>query len=235
MFATKSVLALVAIAACGVISVDNAPPQMASATPSSVNSRWSALANDSITPSRAALQDAAEQALLAQIRKDLRDSEARIRLSRLRFERNGNSSIEGRGDGVILFDTGGSIPIDVVAVYDLLDARMTQANYLVAGPVYSLNGEALAQALRDNIADSIGARLVLEFAQQPVDFSLGEITHLASGRNRLMISGHGVTRFPGEGAAYTRFVATADRVSGRVLSISYELLQQVETPPLSKN
>jgi hypothetical protein len=234
MFATKSLLALFAIATGGFISVGNSPPQMASATPSSVNWRWSPVGESPVAPSCAILQDAAEQQLLAQIRNDLRDSEAQIKLSALHFERTSNSSLEGRGDGIIVFDAGGSIPIDVVVTYDPLDAGMARATYLVAGPIKNLKDESIGQALKDNI----GSRMVLEFAQQPVDFSLGQITHLASGRNRLMISGNGVTSFPGEGAAYTRFVATADRASGRVLSISYELLQQIETPnegQLSRN
>jgi hypothetical protein len=232
MFAAKTSLSLLAIAACGFICAGSGAPNAAptATSPIATLPRSTLLSSGPVVPSTAVLQSAAEKRLLAQIRRDLDDSEARVQLSSLRFVRVSNRSLEGRGEGTLLFDAKGTIPIQVVVTYDLPEQKMERADYLVAAGAESLNDELLGKSLRDNISDSIGSRLVLEFSQQPVDFSLEEITHLASGRNRLMISGNGITRFPGEGAAYTRFVATADRFSGRLISISYELLQQVEAP-----
>lgn len=227
MFAAKTSLTLFAIAACGLLCTSCGESY---AAPTAIAQRSTLLSSDQVVPAGAVLQGAAEKLLLGQVRRDLEAPEARIRLSSLHFVRVSGRSLEGRGDGILQFDGPGTIPIEVIVTYDLSEQKMERADYLVAAGAESLNDELLGKSLRDNISDSIGSRLVLEFSQQPVDFSLDKITHLSSGRNRLMISGNGITRFPGEGAAYTRFVATADRISGRVISISYELLQQVEAP-----
>lgn len=173
------------------------------------------------------MQLAAERALLAQVRQDLGDGEARVHLAALHFEAASGRTVEGRGVGTIFFDADASIPVEVTVSYDLIDNRAEQAAYLVADSGQQTVPAAVAAALRRRIADRIGSRLVLEFAQQPVDFSLQRIEHLAGGRNRLFISGEGITRFEGEGAARTRFVATARRDSGEILTIQYEIGEEI--------
>jgi hypothetical protein len=176
------------------------------------------------------LQKASELALLGQVRQDLQDNDSSLRLSPLSFRRDSGRSVEGTGTGVVIFNGVGELPISVKVNYDVLDSRVEQVTYRVTGSARQSRVQLLGQQMRSAIADRIGARLVLEFSQQPVDFSLLDINQLASGRNRVMISGNGVTRFPGEGAAFTTFVATADKFTGKILTVQYELLQEVEQP-----
>lgn len=228
MFTIKSLLAMSAIAAGGFLNTGNGVPATTRAAPAPVASSLPIPAPHASSISDAvSLQRASESAVLAAVRKDLQDDRSGVRLSPLSFQRDGGRSIQGAGHGVVLFDGIGLLPIDVTVVYDLPGARIEQVNYRVTGKAERPKAELLGKKLRNAIADRIGARLVLEFSQQPVDFSLLEIEHLASGRNRVMITGNGVTNFIGEGAAYTRFVATADKFTGHILTVQYELLQEV--------
>lgn len=226
---TKSGLALFVIAAGGFINaaIGNASqsiPASALAPPGPSSVGATALPRD------AELQLAAERALLAQVRQDLGDGEARVRLAALHFEPSSGRTVEARGLGTIFFDADASVPVEVTVSYDVIDNRVEQAAYLVADSGRQAVPAAVAAGLRQRIADRIGSRLVVEFAQQPVDFSLQRIEHLAGGRNRLLISGAGITRFEGEGAALTRFVATARRDSGEILTIQYELGEEIAEP-----
>jgi hypothetical protein len=220
MFEAKQLAALFAIAAGGFInagisahSAAFAPP--ATAVPSTV---------EADVPGDPMLQRAAERALLAQLRADLGDESASLRLSALRFQRSSGRTVEGRGQALARFDGGAAIPLEVSIAYDLPTQRVEQAAYLVSGPAPQLDLDA---ATRRRIADRIGARLVVEFAGQPVDFALGRVEHLAAGREKMLVSGEGVASFAGEGAALTRFVATADRASGKLLTLQYELGEQL--------
>ena len=232
MLASKSFLALFAIAAGGFLNAGlGAPAPLHSATTPTMARTGTLNATDQLADS--VMQRAAERALLAQIRQDLGDQKAGLRLSALHFQQVSGRSMEGRGLGVVSFDTDAPIPVEVTITYDLASAQIEQAAYLVAASQGAANRAALDPSLRQRIADRIGAGLVVEFAQQPVDFALRRIEHLAGGRNRLFVSGEGVTHFAGEGSAATRFVATADRRSGRILTIQYELGQELgddETP-----
>ena len=229
MISAKPLLALIAIATGGFL---NAGSGLAGApgSPAAASVR-PALAQSAVAAS-AGMQQASERAVLAQIQRDLQDGGARVHLDGLRFSRASQRSVEGRGSGVALFDSVNPIPIEVTVTYDLATARVERTNYQVnettaPAPVKSA---VLAKKLRDSIADRIGARLVLEFAQQPVDFSLLQITNVASGRNQMVVSGDGITGFPGEGAAYTKFVATVDKFTGDIVNVHYELLQEVAAP-----
>lgn len=226
MLATKSLLAVFAIAAGGFLNAGMSAPTPSLDVSEPVRSHAGPLQAADV-PTDSLMQRAAERALLAQIRQDLGDQEARLRLSALHFTRASGRSMEGLGRGVLSFDSDAPVPVEVTVTYDLVDARVEQAAYLVSDTSRADSGPVLDPLLRQRIADRIGARLVIEFAQQPVDFALGRIDHLAGGSNRLLISGEGLTRFAGEGSAATRFVATADRRSGRILTIQYELGQQL--------
>ena len=109
-------------------------------------------------------------------------------------------------------------------LWDEPTQRVEQAAWLVTGPAPRA---PLDDATRRAIADRIGSRLVLEFAGQPVDFALRRVEHLAAGRGRLLVSGEGIADFGAEGAARTRFVATAERGSGKLLTLQYELGEQL--------
>jgi hypothetical protein len=172
----------------------------------------------------AGLQRASALALRAQLRADLGDPGAELQLSDLRFERASGRSLEGRGHAVALFDGVAPIPLEVSVLWDLPNARVEQAAYLVSG---AAAGTSLDAATQRRIADRIGSRLVVEFAGQPVDFALRRVEHLAAGREKLLVSGEGIADFGAEGAARTRFVATADRASGKLLTLQYELGEQL--------
>lgn len=221
MFEAKQLMALFAIAAGGFINAGIGGQDLATTTAAAPAQ---ASAADSEVPAGPVLQRAAERALLAQLRADLGDDSASLRLSALRFQRASGRSIEGRGEAFARFDGGAPVPLEVSIFWDLPTQRVEQATYLVAGKTQSLR---LHEGMRQDIADRIGARLVLEFAGQPVDFALDRVQHLAAGRGRLLVSGEGVASFDGEGAARTRFVATADRASGKLLTLQYELGEQL--------
>jgi hypothetical protein len=175
-------------------------------------------------PSEPALRAAAEQALRAQLRADLGDPQAGLRLQSLALQRSSGRSLEGRGRALASFDGSAPVPLEVTITWDLPTQRVEQAAYLVAGPTSAL---ALDAATRERIADRIGARLVLEFAGQPVDFALARVEHLAAGRERMLVAGEGVASFGAEGDARTRFLATAERDTGKLLTLQYELREQL--------
>lgn len=223
MFEAKQLMALFAIAAGGFLNAGIgaqgvAAPAASSPAPAQANAVASGVPADPV------LQRAAERALLAQLRSDLGDDSASLRLSALRFQRASGRSIEGRGEALARFDGGAPVPLEVSIAWDVPTQRVEQAAYLVSGQARALRVD---EGMRQRIADRIGARLVLEFAGQPVDFALDHVQHLAAGRERLLVSGEGIASFAGEGAARTRFVATADRASGKLLTLQYELGEQL--------
>lgn len=228
MVTAKPLFALFAIAAGGFLNAGSGLAGSPTSHPAAVD--LLSLAEPPLPAGgNAGMQAAAAKAVLAQVQRDLQDHGARIRLEDLHFSRASERSVAASGAGVALFDSVNPIPIQVTVTYDLSTARVERANYVVsegAAPAHS-KPDVLGKKLRDSIANRIGARLVLEFAQQPVDFSLLQITNVASGRNRMLVTGDGITGFPGEGAAYTKFVATVDKFSGAVLKVDYELLQEV--------
>jgi len=176
------------------------------------------------TPAEPALRAQAEAALLAQLRSDLGDPGASLELQSLSLQRASGRTIEGRGRALATFDGGAPVPLEVSIAWDLPTQRVEQAAYLLGGPAQAV---ALDAAMRARIADHIGARLVVEFAGQPVDFSLARVEHLAAGRDRLLVAGEGVASFGAEGDARTRFLATAERNTGKLLTLQYELGEQL--------
>jgi len=224
MIDARQLSALLAIAVGGVLNagfgaqVDafSAPaPQVASALAQPAKAAPSA---------NQELQHAAQAALLAQLRSDLDDPRASVQLSPLQFVRDSGRGLEGRGEALARFDGGEPVRLEVSIAWDLPTQRIEQVSWLVTGPARNAKLDANMQ---EHIADRIGARLVLEFAGQPVDFALQRIEHLAAGRDRVLVSGEGVADFGAEGVARTRFVATAERASGKLLTLQYELDEQL--------
>lgn len=225
MFEARELAALFAIAAGGFINA-GIGAQVASpvVTTPAVTDMAAGTARAAELPGDPQLQFAAERALLAQLRADLGDPGVGLRLSALRFQRESGRTVEGRGEALARFDGGAPVALEVSIAYDLPTQQVEQASYLVSGAAPALRIDA---AMRRRIADRIGARLVVEFAGQPVDFALQRIEHLAAGRERLLVSGEGIARFAGEGAARTRFLATAERGTGKLLTLQYEVGEQV--------
>jgi len=223
MIEPRQLAALFAIAAGGVLNAGLGAQfgAIASPTPSPMLARDVAAAVPKADP----VQQAAGAALLAQVRADLGDPTATLQLDApLRFERDSGRSLQGRGTALASFDHSDPVRLEVSVVWDLPTQRVEQAAWLVTGPAPQAPIDA---AMKDRIADRIGSRLVLEFAGQPVDFALDRVEHLAAGRERLLVSGEGTADFGAEGAARARFVATAERASGKLLTLQYELGEQL--------
>ena len=225
MIDARQLAALFAIVAGGVLNAGLGAQFDAVAAPAPAPLLAQQLAHPETAPAPAIdLQQAAQLALLAQLRSDLDDPGASLQLSPLKFTRGSGRSLEGRGEALARFDRGEPVRLEVSVVWDEPTQRVEQASWLVIGPAPSAPLDA---AMRERIADRIGARLVLEFAGQPVDFALRRVEHLAAGRDRVLVSGEGIADFGSEGAARTRFVATADRDSGKLVTLQYELGEQL--------
>jgi hypothetical protein len=220
MLEIKQLGALFMIAAGGFINagIDSTIALPAQAPRATIDRRVDAM------PSEQAMRAAAQAALLAQLRADLGDPSASLELGTLGFVRDSGRGVEGRGNALARFDGGAVVPLEVSVAWDLPTQRIEQASYLLSGPAPTL---ALDAQLRKRIADRIGARLVIEFAGQPVDFALQRVEHFAAGRERMLVSGEGVASFGAEGAARTRFLATAERSTGKLLTLQYELREQL--------
>ena len=220
MFEAKQLAALVAIAAGGFINagIDARSATLPEPPRATIDNRVDA------TPTESDLRRAAHDALVAQLRADLGDPSATIELGTLRFVRDSGRGIEGRGDATAHFDGGEPLPLEVSVAWDLPTQTVEQASYLLSGPTPTI---ALDAALRRRIADRIGARLVVEFAGQPVDFALQRVEHLAAGRDKMLVAGEGIASFGAEGDARTRFLATADRDSGKLITLQYEIGEQL--------
>jgi hypothetical protein len=223
MFEPRQFAALFAIAAGGVLNAGLGAQfdSLAAPSPSPLFARSVAASTAAEDP----VQCAAQQALLAQLRADLGDPAASLELDApLKFARGSGRSLEGRSTALARFDHSEPVQVEVSVVWDEPTQRVEQAAWLVTGPARQTS---LDEPTKRRIADRIGSRLVLEFAGQPVDFALSRVEHLAAGRERLLVSGEGVAEFGAEGAARTRFVATAERASGKLLTLQYELGEQL--------
>ena len=231
MFTTKSLFGLVVIAAGGFLN-NAVNPMTTSATAAAVSVPTAATpVPPAVTPTampRDAIQATSEHAVLAAIRTDFHDHSSRLELSEFRFDPASSETLEGVSRGRLLFDGATSVPIVAKVVYDVAHEQIDHVDYSLAETPSATNKTSIDNALRNRIADVIGARLIMEFAQQPVDFSLKNVRTVADGHDRLLIEGDGVTHFGGEGDAYTRFVAVADKFTGRVMAIKYDLLNEVQ-------
>jgi len=233
IFEARQLAALFAIAAGGVLNAGIGAQFDAFAAPAPSPLAAHAAAAAERAPARDPLQQAASAALLAQLRSDLDDPKATLQVSPLKFARDSGRSLEGRGTALASFDGSEPVLLEVSVVWDEPTQSVESASWLVTGP--APKPTALDATTKRRIADRIGSRLVLEFAGQPVDFSLDRVEHLAAGRARLLVSGEGVADFGAEGAARTRFVATADRDSGKLITLQYELGEQLASPAFKRN
>jgi hypothetical protein len=224
MFDARQLGALFAITAGGILNAGIGAQFDALAAPAPSPLLAHSLARPPVADASAGLQAAAEQALQAQVRSDLDDASATVALSPLHFVRGSGRGLEGRGEAFARFDGGEPVRLEVSVLWDEPTSSIEQVSWLVTGPATAAKLDA---PMRKRIADRIGARLVLEFAGQPVDFALRRVEHLAAGRDRVLVSGEGVADFGPEGAARTRFVATAERDSGKLLTLQYELGEQL--------
>jgi hypothetical protein len=226
MFTTKSLFGLVVIAAGGFLNNAVNPTTAAAVSATNAVSSVSPGVSPKPVPGNP-VQATAQHAVLAAIQTDFHDQSSQLRLSEFRFAPASSETLEGVSQGRLLFDGASSVPIVAKVVYDVAHEQIERVDYSLPERSSATNKASIDNALRSRIADVIGSRLVMEFAQQPVDFSLTNVRSVADGRDRLLIDGDGVTHFGGEGDAYTRFVAVADKFSGRVVAIKYDLLNEM--------
>lgn len=224
MFTSKMLGALFVVAAGGFL---NAGAQQSTSDPAQAGLSSALPSHETQALEAGAMQRSAVTALASEVRRNLQDPSATVSLAPLSLEQMGGGTIEATGRGFVVYDGVGALPISTTVLYDVASQRVEHVSYRVEGALQPSPADLLGTRLRDAVADRIGARLVLEFAQQPVDFSLLDIEQMATGRNRVVLAGNGITRFDGEGAAFTRFVATADKSTGKIITVQYELLQEM--------
>lgn len=181
-------------------------------------------------PDYETLRLAAEDAMRARVVHDLDDATATVELRRIDVSRTSLRSLEARGEAVVSMPGAPSIPVDVVATWDVIDHRIDTVDY-TARAVDQEPG-AVDQAVRAAIGKRIGDRIAGDFHGQPARFSLLEVQAVDYGRHRTRLQGAGVTDFGAEGKAYTPFVATLDKHTGELVDLQYDLLQEEPAAPI---
>jgi hypothetical protein len=180
-------------------------------------------------PDYESLRLAAEEAMRARVVHDLDDATATVELHRIDVSRTSLRSLEARGQGIVSMPGAPSIPVDVVATWDVIDHRIDAVDYTARAVEHEPG--AVDQAVRAAIARRIGERIAGDFHDQPARFSLLEVQAVDYGRHRTRLQGAGVTDFGAEGQAYTPFVATLDKHTGELVDQQYDLLQEDQAAP----
>jgi len=184
------------------------------------------------------IRAAVANALRARVRTDLDDDSVSVDVTGLLLRRDSANLVAVDGQAVVSLGAGGVLPVRIEADWNAGGRRIDRLDYAVTGaakarpPLRAANaapGPArIGAMLHTAIEDKIGAGIGLEFAAQHPSFQLVAVDSVASGRYRMVVTGTGITRFPGEGAAFTRFSASVGKFDGRVLHVDYELLQELE-------
>jgi hypothetical protein len=175
-------------------------------------------------PGYETLRTAAEAAMRERVAQDLDEADARVALPTITVERTSLRSLEARGQGTVTLPGARAIPVEITAVYDLVDGRVEAVDY-TARPVET-ELTAVDHAVRTAIARRIGERIAGDFQDQPTRFELLAVESVDYGKHRTRLQGNGVTDFGAEGMAYTPFVAILDKHTGDLLELQYELLQE---------
>jgi hypothetical protein len=221
MFTGKVIASLFLLAAAGFLD-----GQAPAAAPSGGTGPAARPADSAAAPMPAQLQRAVHAELQARLRRDLDDASLEVRLGALTVRRDGLLVVAADGEALVLMGAGGDLPLRVEADWDLATQRLARVDYRVSGPARNAStpADAVGERLRAAIASRVREGLAAEFAGQRSEFQLLEVERVQSGRHRMLVTGTGITRFPGEGAAYTRFSATVDKFDGALERVDYELL-----------
>jgi hypothetical protein len=221
MFTGKVIASLFLLAAAGFLDGQSPAAPQAGGLASAARPAEAAVA-----PMPAQLQQAVHRELQDRLRRDLDDASLQVRLGALDMRRDGLLVVAADGDALVLMGAGGDVPLRVEADWDLATQRLARVDYRVTGPARTVAkpADAVGERLRAAIASRVGDGLAAEFAGQRSEFQLLEVERVQSGRHRMLVTGTGITRFPGEGAAYTRFSATVDKFDGELEQVDYELL-----------
>jgi hypothetical protein len=177
-------------------------------------------------PNAEALQAAVVVALAPRVRADLADATAAVDIGPLTLVRASLRSLEARGAGDVRVPGSRPIPIQVIAVFDMVDQRMESVDYTVQPAGTELT--VVDHAVRAALGQRIGDRIAVDFPNQPTRFDLLDVARVDYGRHRTILEGAGLTDFGSEGRVYTPFVATLDKHTGELLELRYDLLQEDE-------
>ena len=216
MLAIKPAAALLLLGVGSLLGIQEAP--LSTPPQSSVTSPASTM------PDAASLRADVHAALAAQVRTDLDDDTAQVALARIDVQRASLRTLELHGQGEVRLAASAAMPLDVVAVYDLVERRLERVEY-TAHPI------ATASAVDDGkmraaLSQRIDQRLDAEFRDQPVAFRLLTVERVDYGKRRLRLQGAGLTDFGAEGVVYTPFVAILDKRDGKLIELTYELLHE---------
>jgi hypothetical protein len=214
---------LLALGLGGLLGINETPQSTLVASPQQLFVAPAPAAARAEIPEVAALRTSVQGALAAQVRADLDDAHAQVTLRSLDVQRASVRTLELHGEATVALAAGASMPLDVVAAYDLIERRMERVEY-TARP--QATRAAVADDLRRAISIRIGARLAAEFRDQPARFELLDVERIDYGYKRLRLEGAGLTDFGAEGVVYTPFVAILDKRDGELVELSYELLHE---------
>jgi len=231
MIIFKPAAALLALGLSGWLGLAVETPLVGDATAPATAQPVAAPAPSSDLPDYESLRVAAAEAMRARIVQDLDDATATVELPRIDVSRTSLRSLEARGEGVVSMPGARSIPVDIVATWDVIDHRIDTVDYTARAVEHELG--AVDLAVRAAIGKRIGDRIAGDFHDQPARFSLLEVQAVDYGRHRTRLQGAGVTDFGAEGLAYTPFVATLDKHTGELVDLQYDLLQEDQAAPVA--
>ena len=184
------------------------------------------------------IRTAVARALQSRVHDDLDDASLSVDVSGLSLRRDAANLVSVDGQATVSMGAGGVLPLRVEADWNAGFRRIDRLDYTVTGAATQRSPRRASNAppgaarigtmLHTKIQDEVGAGIGREFATQHPSFQLLAVDSVASGRYRMVVTGTGITRFPGEGAAFTRFSASIGKFDGRVLQVNYELLQELD-------
>jgi hypothetical protein len=232
MILFKPAAALLALGISGFLGVAaHAPVGASSDADADVQARIARVqAPAAELPDYETLRTATEAAMRERVAQDLDEAGARIVLPSIAVERTSLRSLEARGEGTVTLPGARAIPVEITAVYDLVDGRVEAVDY-TARPVET-GLTAVDHAVRAAIARRIGERIAGDFQDQPTRFQLLAVESVDYGKHRTRLQGNGVTDFGAEGMAYTPFVAILDKHTGELVDLQYDLLQEDPATPV---
>jgi hypothetical protein len=241
MFTTKIIASLFLIAAAGMVDAERGRSTLGAEAPPGGAAARAATAPAAVPTEAAPVRAAVLAALSARVRADLADPSVTVALDRIALGTPNGAIVAADGGARISLGAGGVLPVHYDADWNPATGELERLDYRVVGaaaPAATASAAARARpalgaTLRAAISDKLGAALGQEFSGQHSRFELLGVDRVESGRRRMVVTGTGITRFDGEGAAFTRFSASLDKFDGRVLHVDYDLLQDVDPRTLA--
>lgn len=251
MFTGKVIASLFLIATAGALDAGRGlvgGDSVAMALPCSNTPALASIPTVANSSSMGQVRAAVAVALQARVRADLNDRSLTVDVSGLSLRRDSANLVSVDGQARVSLGAGGVLPLRVEADWNAGEQRIERIDYRVTGAATAqlaaraagvmpdgarIGAARIGAALHAAIQDKVGADIGREFAAQHPEFQLVAVDSVASGRYSMVVAGTGITRFPGEGAAFTRFSANIGKFDGRVMRVDYELLQELDPRAVS--